>query len=239
MCWSHSRLETDKQEALSAVDEGMARYPDSALLMVDKGGLLEMFGDATAARALYERAEKVAADNLRRNPQSRNDRYVLRRLGKPGPPSSAAPFETTMTTSAPDLGDARPVWQQRAWKFMAVDNCKGAVEYLKANPMLDNAWYALYSQADALCWQEGLGEPYREHALAILDAGLRLQSNSPRLLKSKADYYQLVGDKAHAAHFRQMASLEANKLISSGEGALKDEAEQVGNELRLETGTRP
>jgi len=216
----------------------MTRYPDSALLIADKGGLLEMFGDAAAAQALYERAGKVANSNLRRNPQSRSDRYVLRRLGKQGPPPGVAPLETTMTSAAADLLDARPAWQQRAWEFVAADNCKGAVEYLRANPLADNAWYALYSQADALCWQEGLGEPYKEHALAILDAGLRLHSDSPRLLKSKADYYQLVGDKTNAARFRQLASDEATKIISSGGGGLKDEAEHVVNELRLEGNPR-
>lgn len=138
-----------------------------------------------------------------------------------------------MTNSDGDLHDARPAWQQHAWQFMTADDCKGAVEYLKANALPDAMWYAMYSQADLLCWQDGLGDHYKQHGLAILDVGLQSHRDSPRLLKSKAEYYERVGDSANAGRFRQMASDKAKALMSSGEGATKEEAEEVFNELRL------
>jgi len=234
MCWSHSRRDADKRPALSAIEEGMQRYPNSASLIADKGGLLEMFGDVAGAQPFYERAAQVATANLRRKPQSQNDRDVLRRLGKPQPPESAAPSQAMTTPSAAtDLADARPAWQQRTWQLIAADDCKSAIEYLKANPLSDTVWYAMYSQADLLCWQDGFGDDYKQHGLAILDVGLHSHRDSPRLLKSKTEYYEFVGDKANAARFRQMASESAKKIIVIGDSAAKDEGEEVLNELRL------
>jgi hypothetical protein len=91
----------------------------------------------------------------------------------------------------------------------------------------------MYSQADLLCWQEGLGEEYKQHGLAILDIGLQLHPNSPRLLKSKAEYYRLIGDGASAAHFRQLASDRAKAAMSMPDGPAKVEGEEVLKELQL------
>jgi len=237
-CWSRSHLESDKHAAFSTIEEGINRYPQSALLIADKGALLEMFGDAVGAQSFYERAAQVATENLRRNPQSRNDRYVLRRLGKQLPPLSATPLDTTGTTSSVDLTDARPAWQQRAWQLLAADNCKAAVDYLNANPRPESVWYAMYSQADLLCWQEGLGDHFKQHALAILDIGLQLRPSSPRLLKSKAEYYQLVGDGVSAAHFRELARDRAKTAMSTPNDPAKAEAEEVLNELRLKDNSK-
>ncbi len=234
MCWSHSRSDVDKRAALSAIDEGMHRYPESALLIMDKGGLLEMLGDVTGARVFYERAAQVATANLRRKPDSREDRFVLRRLGEEQPPLSTVPSHTiTMTNSATDLEDARPVWQQRTWQLIVVRDCNGAIEYLKANPSSDKMWYTMYSQVDLLCWQDGFGDDYKRHALAILDAGLISHPDSPRLLKAKAEYYDLVDDKVNAERFRQVATEKAKALMLTGDGAVRVEAEEVLNELRL------
>jgi|GEM_PF-5158254 len=237
MCWSHSRSDEDKRAALSAIDEGMRRYPESAFLIADKGGLLEMFGDAKGAQAFYDRAAKVATMNLRRNPQSRDDRFVLRRLGKEQPPLSSVQSPTmTMANSATDLEDGRPAWQQRTWQLIVARDCKGAVDYLKAHPLSDTMWYAMYSQADLLCWQDGFGDQYKQHGLTILDVGLLAHGDSPRLLKSKAEYYDVVGDRANAERFRRLAVGKARTLRSTGEGAAKQEAEEVLNELRLTGG---
>jgi hypothetical protein len=234
MCWSRSHREVDKRAAISAIEEGMQRYPNSAVLIMDKGGLLEMFGDATGAQPFYERAVQVATRNVQYKRQSRDYRFVLRRLGKQLPPMSAVPSPLMGTTAASDLDDTRPAWQKRAWQLMLAHNCRGAGEYLKANPLSETAWYAMYSQADLLCWQEGFGDQYKQHGLAILDVGLHSHRDSPRLLKSKAEYYDLGGDRANAQRFRQIANDKAKSLMASGEGAAKEEGEEVLNELRLE-----
>jgi hypothetical protein len=237
MCWSYSRNDVDKRAALSSIDEGMRRYPEAAFLIADKGGLLEIFGDTKGAQSFYDRAVQVATTNLRRNPESREDRFILRHLGKEQSPLTSVQLPTmTMPNSATDLEDARPEWQQRTWQLIVARDCKGAVDYLTANALSDTRWYAMYSQADLLCWQDGLGDQYKQHALTILNVGLETYGDSPRLLKSKAEYYEATGARMDAKRFRQLAKTKATVLSSTGKGSAKQEAEEVLNELRLTGG---
>jgi hypothetical protein len=83
-----------------------------------------------------------------------------------------------------------------------------------------------------------LGEQYKQHGLGILDIGLHSHAGSPRLLESKAEYYQLVGDRANATHFRQAASDRARAVVSLLNDEYKQEGEEVLNELRLKSDPR-
>ena len=235
-CWSHSHSETDKTSALSAFDAGMARYPNSALLIADEGAVWQTFGDSARANKLYEQARLMALANLKRNPQSRYDRYVVRRTEKalglaPSPlPAAERPADSPPTQ---DLQE-RSGWQGEAWRFITKDDCKGAIRFLTTNqpsrPTSD--WYAMYSQADALCWQDGLGDAYKVHGLKILDDGLQAVPESPRLYKSKAEYFELIGNHVEAQKFAERAKESAKSWMSSPAGGEKrEEAEEVLREL--------
>jgi hypothetical protein len=72
---------------------------------------------------------------------------------------------------------------------MAADNCRGAIGYLDQHHFTEPMWYVMRSQADLLCWQERLCDTYKNAAFSDLEAGLRANPDSPRLLKEKAEFY--------------------------------------------------
>src|SRR5918911_1345828 len=76
LCWTRTRMGKHKAAALQAIESGITRYPDSALLIANKGALLETFGDVDAAMRLYNEAYSRSKEHLRDQPDSRTDRYV-------------------------------------------------------------------------------------------------------------------------------------------------------------------
>lgn len=231
MCWTHSRSDRDKQSALRAVDEGIARYPSSAGLISAKGGLMQLFGDVAGARALYDRARRMAAVNLRTNPNSREDREVLERLNGRAPGALTQRPPTSASNRENDLVDARPSWQQDAWRFITQDNCRGAIAYLDQHHFTDPMWYVMHSQANLLCWQERLGDTYRNAAFSDLEAGLRANPDSPRLLKEKAESYAATGDPVNAETFFHRAAESARQKLAKD--ASNAEADEVLHELAM------
>jgi hypothetical protein len=98
------------------------------------------------------------------------------------------------------------------WHLIVARDCKIPVAYLKANRLADAVWFTMYSQADLLCWQDEFGDLYKPRGLAILDAGLQSNPDSPRLLKLKTEYYEFVGGKVNAERFHRMANNKARHL---------------------------
>ncbi len=234
MCWRQTRMEKYKAAALQVIEKGITHYPDSALLIANKGALLEGFGDVEAASRLYRDAYRRAQEHLRSRPESRDDRYVFDRMSKrlglreTGPPTSSP----LLPAPADDLVDARPQWQQEAWRLMAND-CRAAIKYLdaKARPS-DPMWYVTYSQADLLCWQNNFGGQFREHEFEILDQGLKVLPTSSRLLMSKAEAYETVGDQGSANQYYDAARTRAQANITNGNRAAGFEDKEVLEELR-------
>jgi tetratricopeptide (TPR) repeat protein len=233
MCWTHTRSAKDKASALQAVDEGISKYPESAGLIAAKGGLLELFGDRVAAQPLYDRARQVAEANLRKNPMSRKDRSLLRRLNGDTPVGSSQPTSTSIQEPGPpdDTVDIRPAWQRAAWQFMAADNCRGAVRYLDQHPLADPMWFTLRSQADLLCFQEHLGDAYKTDAFKTLEAGLSANPDSPRLLKTRGEAFAAIGDTTSAERCFQEAAVSARRKLSDTHS--KEEADEVLQELAM------
>ncbi len=133
-----------------------------------------------------------------------------------------------------DLREGRPAWQVATWKFLASDDCVGAIEYLKRHPLPQQPmWYVLYSQADFLCWQNHMGDPFRKHGLEILDEGIKVLPYSPRLLKSKAEGYEVLGDASAAHYYFEAARRRAESNLSSDNRATHSEDEEVLNEILL------
>jgi tetratricopeptide (TPR) repeat protein len=238
MCWGQSHSDSDKTAALQVIDAGLKRYPESALLMGNKGALLETFGDLDGAKRLYDEAYRKSKAHLRTHPESRKDQYVLERIGRRlGGQELATPVVTLLPVDTKGLLDARPPWQQETSRRMAANDCQGALQYLDDNHVAppDAEWYTLYSQADLLCWQNGLGEKYKVDGLSVLERGLTLLPKSPRLRKSKGDYYRLIRDEVSAKALYASAAQQANMVLSAHpSGREAQEAEDVLNELRLE-----
>jgi len=150
-------------------------------------------------------------------------------LHEPGPPTSSP----LLPPPADDLIDARPQWQQEAWRLMAND-CRAAIKYLNANARSsDPMWYVTYSQADLLCWQNNFGGQFRQHGFEILDQGLKVLPTSSRLLMSKAEAYETVGDQGRANQYYDAARTRAQANITSGNRPAGSEDEDVLEELRL------
>jgi hypothetical protein len=233
MCWTHSRSERDKQSALQALDEGIARYPNSSGLVAAKGGLMLLFGNAPEARALYDRAQNMAEANLRANPNSWEDRSVLADLTgrRPQDLTQHAPSSGVDVNPRSDLVDSRPSWQQEAWQFITQDNCRGAIAYLDRHHLADPMWYVMRSQANLLCWQEHLGDRYKDAAFSDLEAGLRANPGSPRLLKEKAESYAVTGDPVNAETFFHRAAESARQKLAHDAG--NTEADEVQHELAM------
>jgi len=233
MCWTHSRSERDKRSAFQAVDEGIARYPTSAGLVAAKGGLMQLFGNAPEARALYDRARKMAEANLRANPNSWEDRSVLADLTGRRPQGLAqqAPARDGDVNPGSDLVDSRPAWQQETWRLITQDNCRGAIAYLDQHHIADSMWYVMRSQANLLCWQERLGDTYRNAAFSDLEAGLRAYPDSPRLLKEKAEAYAATGDAVNAEMFFHRAAESARQKLAKDSSNV--EADEILHELSM------
>jgi hypothetical protein len=234
MCWTHSRSARDKQSALQAADQGIARYPTSAGLLAAKGGLMQLFGDAAGARGYYNQARQTAEANLRANPNSREDRSVLTDLtGRlpPGDLTQRVPAGGVSVKPESDLVDGRPAWQQEAWRFITRDNCRGAIAYLDQHHFTDPMWYVMRSQANLLCWQERLGDTYKSAAFADLESGLRANPGSPRLLKEKAESYAATGDPVGAENFFHLAAESARQKLAKD--ASNPEADEVLHELAM------
>jgi hypothetical protein len=230
MCWTHSHSNQDKQSALQVVDQGIGRFPNSAGLVAAKGGLMQLFGDAVGARVLYDRARQMAEANLKTNPNSREDREVLKNLNG-GPEGVVTQHAPPPAPNPENAVDNRPAWQKDAWEFITRDDCRGAISYLDQHRLTDPMWYAMRSQADLLCWQERLGDSYKGDAFATIDSGLRANPDSPRLLKTKAESYAATGDPVNAETFFHHAADAARQKLAHD--ARNDEADEVLHELAM------
>jgi tetratricopeptide (TPR) repeat protein len=231
LCWKKYHRSDQKARALAIVEKGIRMFPSASILLADKAALLDEFGEHSNAEPLYRAARLLALKNLKANPESRSDRFVLRRVEKHlSMPEARAPSSNAVVPEADsDLVFTQPTWQLKASALLSGDDCIPALRYLNDNRHSDDPmWFELYSQADFRCWKEGFGEQYRNHGIVILDQGLKRLPSSSRLLMSKGDRAELLGDHAAAAKFYEQArGMAERNLAQHGRQEDKDVLDQL------------
>jgi len=214
-CWRRNKSATDAKTAISAIDQGLKAFPQSANLLLSRGYGYQELGHRDEALRDFEAAQAQARANLKNNSatQQAGERAVLQ-------------WASLAASQLQDPGIEKRVKEQEILTMIAAGNWEAAIKRLQSedSSKRTDVWFDQAFVANSFCFQARGKKSYRTAAEAALKDGLSRYPSSPRLLVDCGAWNEAAGKNAEAlsCYERALRSPNADAELTDGRRAVEE-----------------
>jgi tetratricopeptide (TPR) repeat protein len=205
VCGEQDPTGEEDQKALTVIDDGLRRYPDSSRLLKAKAERLQSLENSAEAARLYAAARDAAQRHISNGRGTDDDEMVLAEIRQ----ESKRPRMETAATNVPTVNlETLPKWANEVPSLLAAGECQNAIRLLNEARDTNALWYELTAQSNAACFTQTKQESYAAAASATVNDGIGKYPASVRLRLSRAIVAEMLGQRAKAEdYYRETAEL--------------------------------
>jgi tetratricopeptide (TPR) repeat protein len=178
------------------LDEGLAKFPANANLILSKGYRYETFGEVEKALQTFRAAISVSETNAMTRPEDAESSRDI---------AAAAAREKSSLERKLSASAASGLTTDEMWLAINAGKCEAVLNALQKKST--SAWsaedYQLSYAAHAACWSSTGAESHKEGARRSVVDGLKAFPDSAELLSDGAFFEEKLGDRRAAAQYFQ------------------------------------